>query len=236
MRNLRIHGMCSIRHKSSRRKGESDSFVAEQSDNRKISITRSTLYSVPLLRSLRQREVRLGVLTNLRGAVDRFGDYLWVDCANLHCIRGRNQFANTKFTRPINKMSKSSSYRQSHPDAGAEPPPLVKQLLSLSKRFVSHWSVNPHFYFPIFLSFSLPSLLLPSPVNKTAKLATRRPSLWVPVFEGPIFLLLVPPESAPRSRLHYYFRHGMIRKIRNRESEIGIWEFRVSSLVIHQRF
>ena len=177
MRNLRIHGMCSIRHKSSRRKGESDSFVAEQSDNRKISITRSTLYSVPLLRSLRQREVRLGVLTNLRGAVDRFGDYLWVDCANLHCITGRNQFANTKFTRPINKMSKSSSYRQSHPDAGAEPPPLVKQLLSLSKRFVSHWSVNPHFYFPIFLSLSLPSFLVASFPGKQNRQTGHSPTL-----------------------------------------------------------
>ena len=29
------------------------------------------------------------------GAGDRFGDYVWVDCANLPCVSGRNQFSPT---------------------------------------------------------------------------------------------------------------------------------------------
>ena len=39
-------------------------------------------------------------------AGDRFGDYISVDCANLPCVSGRNPFANTKFTRPMTKISK----------------------------------------------------------------------------------------------------------------------------------
>ena len=46
--------------------------------------------------------------TKRGGAGDRFGDYLSVDCANLPCVSGHNQFTNTKLTRPITKISKSS--------------------------------------------------------------------------------------------------------------------------------
>ena len=42
------------------------------------------------------------------GAGGRFGDYLGVDCANLLCLKGRDPFTNTKFTRPIGNISKSS--------------------------------------------------------------------------------------------------------------------------------
>ena len=38
----------------------------------------------------------------------RFGDSLPMDCAILSCSGGRNQFTNTKFTRPIANISKSS--------------------------------------------------------------------------------------------------------------------------------
>ena len=38
----------------------------------------------------------------------RFGDYLCVDCTNMPRLSGRNKFTNTKFTRPITKISKSS--------------------------------------------------------------------------------------------------------------------------------
>ena len=39
---------------------------------------------------------------------DRFGDYLCVVCDSLHCASGHNQIINTKFTKPITKISKSS--------------------------------------------------------------------------------------------------------------------------------
>ena len=45
------------------------------------------------------------LLTKLRGACDRFGDCSCVDCANLPCISGPNQFTNTRLTRPSNKIS-----------------------------------------------------------------------------------------------------------------------------------
>ena len=44
----------------------------------------------------------------LGGAGDWFGDYLCVNWANLPCLSGRNQFTNTKFPRPITKISKSN--------------------------------------------------------------------------------------------------------------------------------
>ena len=40
---------------------------------------------------------------------DRFGDNLCLDCANLLHVRGKNQFTNTKFTRPNTKISKSKN-------------------------------------------------------------------------------------------------------------------------------
>ena len=41
------------------------------------------------------------LMSKLGGAGDRFGDYL-------SCQSGHNQFTNTKFNRPIIKMSKST--------------------------------------------------------------------------------------------------------------------------------
>ena len=38
----------------------------------------------------------------------RFDDYLCVDCPNLPCLSGRNPFTNTKFTRLITTILKSS--------------------------------------------------------------------------------------------------------------------------------
>ena len=49
------------------------------------------------------------LMLNLRGAGDRLGDYCWVDCANLPSVSGHNRFADTKYTRPISKLSKSSN-------------------------------------------------------------------------------------------------------------------------------
>ena len=37
----------------------------------------------------------------------RFGEYLCVDCGNLPCLSGHSQLANTKFTKPNTKISKS---------------------------------------------------------------------------------------------------------------------------------
>ena len=39
----------------------------------------------------------------LGGAGRRFGDYLVLDCANLLCVSGRNQFTCTNFTKLINQ-------------------------------------------------------------------------------------------------------------------------------------
>ena len=47
--------------------------------------------------------------TKLGETGDRFGDYLCVDCVDLPSVSVRNQFINTKFTRPIAKFSKSIS-------------------------------------------------------------------------------------------------------------------------------
>jgi len=44
----------------------------------------------------------------LGGDANRFGDYLCVNCANVPCICGHNQFTNTKPTRPITQTSKST--------------------------------------------------------------------------------------------------------------------------------
>ena len=46
--------------------------------------------------------------TRLRAAIDRFGDYLCLNCANLHCASGHTQFTKTKFTGSIPKISKFS--------------------------------------------------------------------------------------------------------------------------------
>ena len=50
----------------------------------------------------------LSVKAKVGGAVDRFGDYLYVDRAHLLCMGQHNQFTDTKFTRPTKKISKSS--------------------------------------------------------------------------------------------------------------------------------
>ena len=47
------------------------------------------------------------VLSKLEGASGRFGDYLCMVGANLPGVSGHNQCVNTKFTRPITKISKS---------------------------------------------------------------------------------------------------------------------------------
>ena len=47
-------------------------------------------------------------ISKLGGAGDGFGDDLCVDYANLPCASGRNQFTNTKFTRPNAQISKST--------------------------------------------------------------------------------------------------------------------------------
>ena len=46
---------------------------------------------------------------NLRGASDRFGDYLSVDCAYSLRINERNQLTNTKFTGPNTQIAKHTS-------------------------------------------------------------------------------------------------------------------------------
>ena len=51
--------------------------------------------------------MKYAFMTELGGAGDRFGDNLCVDCANLSCVSGHNQFTNTKFTRRVTKISKS---------------------------------------------------------------------------------------------------------------------------------
>ena len=43
----------------------------------------------------------------LGGAGDRFGDHLAVSCANVPSLSECNQFTDTKFTRPVTKISKS---------------------------------------------------------------------------------------------------------------------------------
>ena len=48
-------------------------------------------------------------LAKLEKAGDRFGDYLCVHCTNLSCVSGCNQLINTKFNRPITKISKSNT-------------------------------------------------------------------------------------------------------------------------------
>ena len=52
------------------------------------------------------------IMSKHGGAGGRFGDYLFVDCANLPCISGRNQFINTKFTKHNTKISKSRNERE----------------------------------------------------------------------------------------------------------------------------
>ena len=47
-------------------------------------------------------------MTKLGGADDRFGNHLCVYWANLTCLSGCNQLANTKFTTPVTKISKSN--------------------------------------------------------------------------------------------------------------------------------
>ena len=51
-------------------------------------------------------------LIRLGGAGDRFGDYFCADCTNLSCVSGRNQFTDTKLTRPITKISRSTTCRR----------------------------------------------------------------------------------------------------------------------------
>ena len=53
------------------------------------------------------------MMHKLGAAGDRFGDCLCMDYANLPYVSGRNQFTNTKFTRPYNQVLKSN-------DAGEE--------------------------------------------------------------------------------------------------------------------
>ena len=48
------------------------------------------------------------LIDQLGGASDRFCDYLCVDCANMLCGSGHNQFTNTKINRPITKILKST--------------------------------------------------------------------------------------------------------------------------------
>ena len=55
----------------------------------------------------RRRQARC-LRTKLGAAVNRFGDYLCVNCANYPSACGRNQSINTKFTSPMIKISKSS--------------------------------------------------------------------------------------------------------------------------------
>ena len=52
--------------------------------------------------------VCLSVWSKLLGAGDMFGDYLCAHFANLPSISGRNQFTDTKFSRPNTKILKSS--------------------------------------------------------------------------------------------------------------------------------
>ena len=51
-----------------------------------------------------------GTITKLGGAGDRIAGYLCMDCANLPCLSGSNQFTDTKFTRPIAKISESNKH------------------------------------------------------------------------------------------------------------------------------
>ena len=67
-------------------------------------------------------EGRARPTAKLGGAGDRFGDYLCLDCPNLLCVSGHDQFTNTKFTRPISQISKSND------DATADEPPTVERL------------------------------------------------------------------------------------------------------------
>ena len=48
------------------------------------------------------------IIIKLGGAGDRFCDYLCLDFANLPCPSGHNQRIQTKFTRPITNISKST--------------------------------------------------------------------------------------------------------------------------------
>ena len=48
------------------------------------------------------------VIHKLGGAGDRFGDYLCADCPFLPCVSRRSQLINTKFTKHITNISKSS--------------------------------------------------------------------------------------------------------------------------------
>ena len=66
-------------------------------------------------------------MCKLRGADDRFGDYLCLDCAK----SGRNQFADTKCARHITKISKPSDVSVLHDvrNRQSAAPPNVKELL-----------------------------------------------------------------------------------------------------------
>ena len=65
--------------------------------------------------------------SKLGGAGDRFGDYLYVDDANLIWVRGHNQPTNwnTRFPRPNRKISKST-YKQKTEAARREDTLLLK--------------------------------------------------------------------------------------------------------------
>ena len=50
------------------------------------------------------------LISKVGGTGDRYGDYLCVKCNNFPCITGFSHFTNTKFTRPITKISKSTHF------------------------------------------------------------------------------------------------------------------------------
>ena len=74
------------------------------------------------------------MISKLGEVVDRFGDDLCVDCTNLICISGHNQFTNTKLTKPTTNISKSI-------DKAAHPP--LPHSLRFTSSFLPLLSSSP---------------------------------------------------------------------------------------------
>ena len=57
-------------------------------------------------------------IAKLGGAGGKFGEHLFVDCNNLHCVSECNKFTNTKFIRPTTQISKSIYCRPRNASSG----------------------------------------------------------------------------------------------------------------------
>ena len=72
------------------------------------------------------------------GIGDRFGDYLLVDCGNLPCVSGHDQFTNAKFTRPYTHCSKSTQDGRRKAHWGLPTMPTYRGILNTYYRWGGH--------------------------------------------------------------------------------------------------